>query len=324
MTSAITKEKVSYAVVEEHTTKILSSYKESTCLLNSPRNLEQMSRGRIIKNLFVLSFCYCLFYTGFWALTNLQSTMNSYSNMGPYSQAVIYGFSMASSLFLPKLIIERFGCKKVLITCTFLCLPYIACNVYLHWETFLVSSALYGLASGPFSASLTIYIDEIALRFQKTVTEKVEFVMACFFGVYTFFMENTQVWGNVISFLVLKPDKNVMKKLDASLKKCGIIFEVKSNLLNSNLTPPTTEKRILLIGVFVLMGLLALFIFGLFLDPLKNDVKREGCRGVGDRFVLWLKHFVNLQQILLIPLTTFIGMESALYSNEFTQVRYVA
>ncbi|GFT78868.1 protein unc-93 homolog A [Nephila pilipes] len=320
MISVIHKEKPSNAVVEEHIEKIPYPYKESTCLLNSPRRLEYMSRGRILKNMFVLSFCYCLFYTGFWALTNLQSTMNAHSNMGPYSQAVIYGFSMASSLFLPKLFINRFGCKKVLITCTFLCLPYIACNVYLRWDTLLASAALYGLASGPFSAALTFYINEIALRFQRTVTANVEFVMACFFGVYTFFMENTQVWGNVISFLVLKPDKNVLKKLDTSLKKCGIIFEITSNVLNSNLTPPTTEKRFLLIGVFVLMGLLALLIFGLFLDPLKNDVKREGCEAVGGRLVASLKHFVTFHQILLIPITIYIGIESALYSNEFTQI----
>lgn len=282
-----------------------------------------MSKGRILKNLFVLNFFYCLFYTGFWALTNLQSTMNAEKGMGPDSQAVIYLFSMFSSLFLPELMTDKFGCKTVVIVSTFICLPYIASNMYLRWDVFMISSALYGLGSGPFSAAQTIYIDELANRFQGQVTENIEFIMACFFGVYTFFMENTQVWGNAVSSLVLQPDKHV--RLNFSRRNlCGIHFDRSAdNDTNSNLLPPTENERIWLVSIYVIMGFVALIFWIFFLDPLKNDIKQgNGCSAASDRLRGSVKHFVTPQQLLLIPITIFMGIESAFYSNDYTEVSF--
>ncbi|KAG8182983.1 hypothetical protein JTE90_013432 [Oedothorax gibbosus] len=282
-----------------------------------------MSKGRILKNLFVLNFFFCLFYTGFWALTNLQSTMNAKSGMGPDSQAVIYLFSMFSSLFLPELMTDKFGCKTVIIVSTFICLPYIASNMYLRWDTFMISSALYGLGSGPFSAAQTIYIDELATRFQGQVTENIEFIMACFFGVYTFFMENTQVWGNAVSSWVLQPDKHVHVNFSRRAL-CGVHFELHGNETNTNLIPPTESARVWLVSIYVIMGLLALIFWIIFLDPLKNDIKEgNGCSTVSDRIRGSLKHFVTPQQLLLIPITIYMGLESAFYSNDYTEA-YIA
>ncbi|CAL1287421.1 unnamed protein product [Larinioides sclopetarius] len=296
----------------------------SPCLsVPSLQGEETMSRWRIFKNLFVLCFTYCLFYTGFWALTNLQSTMNAVAGMGPDSQAVIYFFSMVSSLFLPELTMDRFGCKRVMFVTTALSLPYIAANLYLRWDILFISSALYGLASGPYSAAFTVYIDELALHFERSVDENIEFVMACFFGFYTFFIENTQIWGNCVSSLVLRPDKlpdiiNVSKP-----EECGVKFDKDANSTNMNPTPPTDEERFLLVGIFIGMGIVSLILFGLFLDPLKNDIKRDGCKAVARRFVTSLKHYRTFHQIVLIPITVYMGIESALYSNEFTQA-YIA
>ncbi|GFT78873.1 UNC93-like protein [Nephila pilipes] len=323
MTSMLKNRKLHSMGVEEASIQTPCPNKDSSYTMDTAKELRTMSRGKILKNLVVVSVFYCLFYTGFWSLSNLQSTMNAISGMGPYSQAVIYGFSMLSCLFLPELVINRFGCKKVLAVSTFLCLPYIASNMYLRWDTLMASSALYGLASGPFSSAMKVYISEIARRFQETVTEKEEFVMACFFGFYTFFMESTQVWGNVVSFLVLRPGENIPEVANFSISaKCGIDFDPNSNITNSNLDPPTDEERFLLIGIFVGMGVAALLLFGLFLDPLDNDVKRDGCEAVASRFVASLKHYKTFHQILLIPITIYMGIESVLYANEFTQVRY--
>ncbi|GFY61577.1 UNC93-like protein [Trichonephila inaurata madagascariensis] len=324
MNSMIKNRKLHFVGAEEGSIQTPYAEKDSSHIMNVPKELRTMSRGRILKNLIVISIFYCLFFTGFWSLSNLQSTMNATSGMGPYSQAVIYGFSMLSCLFLPELVIDRFGCKKVLAVTTFLCLPYIVANMYLRWDILIVSSILYGLASGPFSSALKVYIGEIAKRFQETVTENVEFVMACFFGFYTFFMENTQVWGNVISSLVLRPGKNIPEMANVSFSaNCGINFDPNSTEMNTNLDPPSNDERFLLIGIYVGMCVAALFLFGFFLDPLDNDVKRDGCKAVTSRFLASLKHYKTFHQILLIPITIFMGIESVLYSNEFTQA-YIA
>ncbi|GFT61543.1 UNC93-like protein [Trichonephila clavipes] len=324
MNSTIKNRKLHFVGAEEGSIQTPCACKDSSYIMDVPKELRTMSRGRILKNLIVISIFYCLFFTGFWSLSNLQSTMNALSGMGPYSQAVIYGFSMLSCLFLPELVIDRFGCKKVLAVTTFLCLPYIVANMYLRWDILIVSSVLYGLASGPFYSALKVYIGEIAKRFQQTVTENVEFVMACFFGFYTFFMENTQVWGNVISSLVLRPGKNILEMANVSFSaNCGINFDPNSTEMNTNLDPPSNDERFLLIGIYIGMCVAALFLFGFFLDPLDNDVKRDGCKAVASRFLASLKHYKTFHQILLIPITIFMGIESVLYSNEFTQA-YIA
>ncbi|GFT61532.1 protein unc-93 homolog A [Trichonephila clavipes] len=309
-------------VADEHLIHVHSVNNDSSSLLDQSKELDSWSQRKILKNLFVLCFAYCLLLTGFWALTNLESTMNAAKGMGPDSQAIIYGFSMISSLFLPELTINRFGCKKILIFTTVLSLPYIAANIHLRWDSLIVTAALFGLSNGPFSAAFTMYIDEIALRFESKVTANVEFVMACFFGVFAFFMENTQIWGNAISSFVLKPETKIPGMMNLTLpEKCGADFEPEVNITNSNLIPPTEEERFLLIGIFVGMGVLATILYIIFLDELGNDVKREGCEAVAGRFVVSLKHYKTFHQIMLIPLTIAIGIESALYSNEFTEVR---
>lgn len=298
---------------------------ESHSSLINGEKTTSLSKGRLLKNLFVMSFFYCTFYTGFWGLTNLQSTMNAASGVGSDSQAVIYIFSMASSLLLPEITIGRFGCKKVIVFATLICLPYIAANVYIRWDTMLISSALYGLANGPFSAAMSIYTDEIAHRYQEKISsENVEFVMACFFGVYSSFIESTQVWGNIISFLVLRPGTQTPEAFNMSNNtECGIHFEISTNVTNSNLDPPSNEDRFLLIAIYVSMGIAALVFAGLCLDPLHSDIKKvEGCRTVVNSFTTALKHLKNVHQILLIPLAIYIGVQSVFYSNVFTEVRH--
>ncbi|KAG8182980.1 hypothetical protein JTE90_013429 [Oedothorax gibbosus] len=297
---------------------------ELPCLNPNNDYKVNQSKRRLLKNLLAMSFFYCAFYTGFWGLTNLQSTMNAASGIGPDSQAVIYVFSMASSLFLPEITIGRFGCKRVIVVATLISLPYIAANLFIRWDTMLIFSALFGLANGPFSAAMSMYTDEIARRYQKMINaENVEFVMACFFGVYSSSIESTQVWGNAISFLVLRPGTCTVEPLNVtSNTKCGIFFEIGSNETNSNLDPPSNEDRIILITIYVSMGIVALVFAGLALDPLYNDLKKvEGCRTAINSFVTALKQLKNINQTLLVPLAIFIGVQSAFYSNVYTEVR---
>ncbi|XP_015921483.1 protein unc-93 homolog A isoform X1 [Parasteatoda tepidariorum] len=286
-----------------------------------------MSKQRIIWNLFVLSFSYLMFQTGFWGLTNLQSTMNAAGGMGPDSQAVIYAASMISSLFLPEITIENFGCKRVLIFTTILGLPYLASNMYLRWDVLLSMSTLFGLISGPYNGALTVYIDELAIRYQALTKQDLEFVVAVFFGVYSCFMEGTQIFGNAISFIVISERHVIPRNLTDNNTlplKCGIDFDAHGNVTNSNLEVPPEHERIVLVCTYVGMGLFSVLLLCCFLDPLKNDIKEgSGWKSACHRFLAAIKHVGNPHQILLIPITILIGIESALYSNEFTEA-YIA
>lgn len=275
------------------------------------------------KNFLVLCFCYFLLYSGFWSLTNLQSTMNADSGIGVSSQAVIYAFAMASSLLLPQLSITKYGCKKVLIVGTIACCGYIASNVYLRFETMMLASALFGLTTGPFISSQSFYVNEMAARFHSVAGGKVENTMACFFGCYAFSLCISQVAGNLISYLVLGMGKVTSNSQNISANfSCGIHFDLDSltNVTNSQIAPPTNDIRLILIGIFTLMGLFAVFVMVFFLDPLKNDTKESGCQVMGQQLVAALRHLKKSDQLLLIPMSVVLGLESSFYSNEFTAV----
>ncbi|KAG8182984.1 hypothetical protein JTE90_013433 [Oedothorax gibbosus] len=280
-------------------------------------------RKETLVNLFVFSLSYFLVYTGFWSLSNLQSTMNAEDGIGEYSQAVIYICSMVSSLFLPKFLIGTFGCKKIIIVGTVICCVYIASNMYLRLEIMVPASILYGIANGPFISAQAYYIDEMATRFQTTVNQNREFVMALFFGLCMFFAQNTQIWGNVIAYYVLsndnKDDQN--PAVSASFRTdCGIEFRSSENIENANLEPPSEHKRFLLVGIYVCMGLMAALLLGFCLKPLNNDLlEGRRCRTICERFLSTLKRLKNPQQLLLIPLSIFVGMEGPFYTNEVTE-----
>lgn len=290
-----------------------SDSEESQTHVTSPK--------RCLRNLFIVSFAYFLFFTGFWSLANLQSTMNAEEGMGPDSQAVIYLCSMVSC-FLPQLMVEKFGAKTTYLVSLLLSCPYIAANFHLRWDTLLTTSAIYGLASGPLNAAMVLYIDEMTARYKASVDESKENVKALFFGVNVFFVESTQVLGNVISYYVLEQDKRAHLPSNFSLyNECGINFSLENlDNNNTNLLPPSQQERTMLTWVYLLLGVSAV-VFAYLMDPLRNDMKTiRGCRTVSETFFGAVRLLKNPHQLLLIPLSIYCGIEGVFYSNEFTEV----
>ncbi|GIY05241.1 protein unc-93 homolog A [Caerostris extrusa] len=291
------------------------------CPYLADKTITKKLRRNHVWNMFVFSFCYFLTYTGFWSLANLQSTMNAEGGLGDYSQAAIYICSMLSSLFLPKALIEKWGCKNILVAGSLICCLYIGSNMYLRWDFMMSASILYGLINGPFVSAQTFYVDEMATRFQSTISENLEFIMAAFFGMFMFFSENTQVWGNVIAYYALSSGRP-LKENTTLTSQCGANFSPLTNDTNKNLDPPTEKERFILTGAYLSMSLLSVVIMAVFLEPLKNDLKEgSGCRTMVERFVSAFKQLKNPHQMLLVFISIYIGMEGPFYGNEFTEVR---
>lgn len=292
-----------------------------------PQRHRPMSKRRVLKNLYVMSFALFMFFLGFMALSNLESTMNSEKGLGTDSQAAIYISSMVAALLLPELMVKSIGCKKTLIISVLCSIPYIASNFYPRWETLMPTAVLLGLSAGPLTTSQAFYNNELALRYQKeSSSEDVEVVMAKFFGFYSFFSENTQVWGNLISYYVLRP--SMAPITNHTHLHCGVNFRKYdwngTNGTNPNLQPPTEGKRDLLVGIYVLCGITSALLMAFFLDPLENDIEQDDsgknkCRSAISRLVAAVKHAVKTDQILLVPLSIYCGMEISFYASDFTQ-----
>lgn len=293
-----------------------------------PPKYRAMNRRRVLKNLCVLCLSMFMYFIGFMALSNLQSTMNSELGVGTESQAVIYIASMLSALLLPDLIVKKVGCKWTLFFAVAFSLPYIAANFDPEYLSLLPTAFILGLSAGPLTASQSVYVNEMAVLYSKgSSTKVVEVTVARFFGFNSFASENTQIWGNLISYYALSTG-NMAPILNETnvTKECGVDFINDLNNTNSNLEPPTKEKRYLLVGIFLICGLISLIVIGFFLDPLENDVDKDNdvtkskCSLLMDGLTAAIKLAMKSKQMLLIPLSVYCGIQISFYASDFTQV----
>lgn len=287
-----------------------------------PSSTKCMSNRRILKNLLVVCLGFLLLFTSYQALANLQSTMNIEDDIGLVSQSVIYAVLIVSALFLPKLIIRRLGCKLTLTLSALTYAPYMASNFYPHMSTFVPSSILIGLGAAPLWSAKCTYLNQLsALYAAQDTSVSSDVVTSRFFGVFFTFFQNTQVWGNLVSFLVLRPsleDVTFDSSWNDSNVTCGAGF---CSGLNSNLRPPTEQKRYVLVGIYLCFALASAAVMGLFLDPLppKKDTDQES---VFAKVTATLKHLKKLDQLLLVPITVFSGVEQAFILGDFTKVSF--
>lgn len=309
-----------------HSEASLNHDPPSSPVTNPPR-YTPMSRRRVLKNLCALCISMFMYFIGFMALSNLQSTMNSALGVGTESQAVIYIASMLSALLLPELVVKKLGCKWTLFFAVLFSLPYIAANFYPEFGSLLPTAFILGLSAGPLTTSQSIYVNELAMLYHKdSPSEVVEVAVARFFGFNSFASENTQIWGNLISYYVLSNRMAPILNETNVTKECGVNFVNDMNNTNSNLEPPSNEKRYLLVGIFLSCGLVSLLVITFFMDPLENDVDTDDdvtkskCNFLMERLTAALKLALRPKQMLLIPLSVYCGVQISFYASDFTQV----
>ncbi|GBM49573.1 UNC93-like protein [Araneus ventricosus] len=292
-----------------------------------------MKKHRILKNLVSLAFGHFLVFTAFDSLSNLQSTVNQSDGVGVASQSVIYAFFTISSFFLPTYLIKRFGCKKTLLISVFSVCPYVAANFYPTWGTLMPSAVLSGVAFGPLWAARSTYVNELSFQYSDYSKASISVINAWFFGIYSFFHENAEIWGNVISYYVLKETDNGTEIAvpDETLMQCGVNFCGRSpDIVNPNLKPPSEEKRYTLTGIYFALVVIAGFVILFIMDPLDGNTSEAGNQDCNKKprlsaglLIATLKHMKNRDQLLLIPLSFYCGLADGFYNSDFTK-SYIA
>ncbi|XP_054718882.1 UNC93-like protein [Uloborus diversus] len=286
-------------------------------------------KSKIIKNLVALAFGHFLVFTAFDSLSNLQSTVNQKGGLGIASQSVIYACFTISSFFLPTYFIKNFGCKKTLIISVFSICPYVAANMYPTWSTLIPSAVLSGLAFGPLWAARSTYVNDISFQYSGYTKASISVVNAWFFGLYSFFHENAEIWGNVISYTVLRNHQDLDHfETNETSYFCGSDYCQSGVVIeNPNLQPPSTEKWNTLTLIYLCFVLVAGIVVMFVLDPLQSDdsSKDESSdKGFSaDLLIATLKHMKNKNQLLLVPLSFYCGLADGFYNSDYTK-SYVA
>lgn len=280
----------------------------------------KMSKGRIIKNLLVVSFGFLCLFTSFNSLSNLQSSLNKEDGLGVVGLAIIYGALVVSCMFSPPFIIARLGCKWTVFASMLCYILYMGANFYAVWGTIVPSAIILGFGAAPLWSAKCTYLTETATWYAQLTGSTVDDIINRFFGVFFMLFQTGQIWGNLISSLVFQTTEN-KTVTDEDLKTCGANFCPSSDENNTNLDKPDIEKVYKVCGIYIGCAVLAVIVIAVGLDPITLDREDGKKRQFSFQLVLeTFKHWwrSNYQKLLMV-LTMYSGVEQAFATGDYTK-----
>jgi len=149
--------------------------------------------------------------------------------------------------------------------------------------------------------------------------DKSEIIIVRFFGIFFMAFQSSQVWGNLISSLVLGGE-NVGEK---NITFCGASF-CPEHVKAGTIRDPGQVERYTLCAIFLACALAAAAVVAFFVDPLirYGEKERSGQASQLNGLHLFLatgKHMLKPYQVLLIPLTIWSGLEQGFFASDYTQ-----
>lgn len=287
----------------------------------SAPNFEPSERWRIMKNILAISCSFMVHFTAFMGAANLQSSINANESLGTFTLSAIYGSLLFSNIFLPALIISWFGCKWTMSISMLAYMPFIASQFYPKFYTMIPAGLLVGLGGGPLWCAKCTYLTVAAEAYSTVSDIAVDVLVTRFFGLFFMFYQMAQVWGNLISSAVLSYGINTIVTnvtLNSSVvaEICGVNFcGVSAENENPNLERPPVERIYLISGIYLACMILACLIIAFAVDSLtRYDRNRarlvKGSSGF-KLLAVTLKLLKEKKQLLILPITMFIGAEQA-------------
>ncbi|XP_066145378.1 UNC93-like protein isoform X1 [Euwallacea fornicatus] len=297
---------------------------------------------RIWKNILVVGFAFMLHFTAFWGASNLQSSINSEASLGTFTLAAIYASLLLSNIFLPVIVIRWLGVKWTIALAFMTYIPFIMAQFYPRFFTMIPAGLAVGLGGGPLWCAKCTYLTILSEAYSKATGVGADIVVTRFFGVFFLFYQFSQVWGNLISSAVLSSPEigaynvtinnatakfvktlNISEQLQDTGEICGANFcPSAATEVVPNLAPPPASKINTIAGIYLVCMVVASLIVTFGVDSVKRynkDRKGSGSGMSGFKLlVVIVKQLGNPYQILILPITMFIGAEQAFLAADFT------
>ncbi|KFM59430.1 UNC93-like protein, partial [Stegodyphus mimosarum] len=148
-------------------------------------------------------------------------------------------------------------------------------------------------------------------------TKILESTTARFFGFHGLAYQSANIWGNLMSYYVLKPSTEFQNNASNTSFQCGASFcNLKSNSYPEKIMEPSNEMRYLLTGISVTLGLFGIILVLLFLDRLETNKESEFSLF---SLIATFKFVKKKESSFLIPISFYIGMEQAFYIGDYTE-----
>ncbi|KAL1431842.1 hypothetical protein MTO96_013934 [Rhipicephalus appendiculatus] len=276
-------------------------------------------KKRVLRNLLIVSMSFLLLFTAYQSMQNLQSSLTPVAGLGTASLATIYVALVLSCMFVPTYMIRRLGLKYTMVTSVAMYMLYFVANMEPSWYTLLPASLLLGMGGAPLWTSKCAYLTYLAQEYADQVgaLDSAPFV-AGFFGVFFMLFQTTQIWGNLIAFIVLRPPN--VTEVAADIDQCGASFHPAEDLAMLNQTNLGVVSRVqtyTLSGVYTCCVLSSIVMLVAFLDPVRKEVSDPN--PPMQLLVETIYHMRRGYQQLIVPLTIYSGMQQAFFSGDFTQ-----
>ncbi|CAF0850411.1 unnamed protein product [Adineta steineri] len=168
------------------------------------------------RNFGMICFAYICAFTSLQAVTSLQSSINTDKNVGLNSVAITYGTSLVTSLLFTTSLGYIFGYKWSIVGGQFGILVYVASNMYPKQWLMYSTAIICGSLRACMSMAQNSYVT--ALANDESENDDAEIKTRKYFGIFLTAYQSAQIWGNLISYLVLR---NTPETTNTNSTQCG-------------------------------------------------------------------------------------------------------
>ncbi|CAB3261663.1 unnamed protein product [Arctia plantaginis] len=286
--------------------------------------LKPNEKWRIVKNVGAIGLAFMMYFIAYSGAANLQSSINAEAGLGTMSLASIYAGVLISNIFLSGFVLKWLGTKSAMWCSLIIYVPFIASQMHARFYTLIPAAFLLGLASGPLWCAMCTYLSVAADAYSTLSKISAGVILQRFFGFFYTFYQTGQIWGNLISSLVLSTNnKASITTINDSMipQLCGANFIVDTNASIALPTQPP-EKILMLTGVYLAFLLASVLVVALGLDSMKRYEpyrKNTGNRLSGIALLAAsMKLFTEVDQLLFVIIYIFLGIQQAFMSADFT------
>lgn len=304
--------------------------KRSLKCLRSP---DDISKRGIMKNVIVLSISFVTMFAAYASLSALQSSLHLQQGMGVINQAVLYAVMAVSCLLLPKMAIRAVGHKWSMTVSLVGYVLWMGANGYGVWATMLPASVVAGMSAAVLWTTQGSYFSILAKHYAMKTKQEPAAVTSFFFGIFVAFFAFSAIFGNLLSSMILRPSStaNITHSDDDEdsglADVCGLNDCPGTNSSKTHLArPPPPDLVWTLVGVDLAMGTVSVIICCVFIDPLPSswipEFESSGKnlrKDTSSSLLATARHMFRLEQLLLIPISVYMGMQYAFVDAEYTK-----
>lgn len=151
-------------------------------------------------------------------------------------------------------------------------------SVLHRFYTLVPAGILLGLGAAPMWASQATYLTQVGQVYAKITDQPIDAIIVRFFGFFFLAWQTAELWGNLISSLVLSSGAHGggsggnQSWTEATLNSCGANFCVVASAENANLERPPDKEIYTISTIYLACILGAVIIIAVLLDPLSRYV----------------------------------------------------